>query len=365
MLAAVLALGALTACRSDAPIRIGVTGPFSQPRGRSMLAAARLAVSEINAAGPLRFELVEQDDSAQSSRAIQVAQAFYDDPAVVAVVGHLTSGTTIAASGVYNGGSRPLLAISPSASNPELTGIGRYTFRVCATDLVHGAVLARFAYQRLGARFAAVVYLNDDYGRGLLETFVAEFRRLGGTVVSQDPVLGAGTDAGPYVDLVRRDGRAQVLLAATDRATGAAVLRTARGRGLTMPVIGGDGLSGIQTEGTLAEGVYLTSNYLPERGGETNAAFLRAYAAANGGEQPDHRGAGAYDAVHLIAEAVRTAGRSRVRVRDAVAAVGSGLPAHEGVTGRIAFDELGDVREKSVLVGVIRGGRLVPAEDRP
>ncbi len=363
--AAALAVATLGACRRDTPTRIGVAGPFSQPRGRSMLAAARLAVSEINAAGGLRLELVERDDSAQNSRAIQIAQEFYDDPGIVAVVGHLTSGTTIAAAGVYNGGKRPLVAISPSASNPELSGIGRFTFRVCATDLVHGTVLARYAFQKLGARFAAIIYLNDDYGRGLLGTFSEEFRRLGGTVVSQDPVLGPTTDVSPYLDLLRRDGRTQVLLSATDRTTGAAVLRAARARGLTMPIVGGDGLSGIQSEGAIAEGVYVTSNYLPERAGEANAAFLRAYGAANPGELPDHRGAGAYDAVRLIAEAVRASGSSRARVRDALAAVGSDRPAFEGVTGRIAFDDQGDVRDKTVLVGVVRGGRLTLAEAQP
>lgn len=350
---------------SDAPIRIGLAGPFSQERGRSMQLAAELAVRQINQQGGVRgrlLELIVMDDSAQPARAIAVAQALKDS-GVVAVVGHLTSGTTIAAADIYGGGSDPVVEISPSASSPELTGVSPYTFRVCATDAVHGTALAEFAVRRLGARNAAIVYLNDDYGRGILGTFTDEFRRLDGTIVSRDPILAGTADLGPYIERIQRDGRAQVLMIAGDRAAAVAVLRAARGRALTIPVLGGDGLSGIQSEGALGEGVYLSSNYLPERPGELNAAFLREYAAAYQDARPDHRGAGAWDAVHLIVNAIRESGPGRRAIRDALARVDS-TRAFDGVTGRIAFDERGDVPAKTVVIGVTRGGRIVLAEGR-
>ena len=276
-------------------------------------------------------------------------------------MGHLTSGTTIAAADIYNGGPDPVAAISPSASNPDLTGIGRYTFRVCATDLVHVTTLARYAFQDLGARYAAVIYQDDDYGRGILGTFADEFRRLGGRIVAQDPVLLTTDDLGPYLERIQRDGRAQVLMVATERAPAVLVLRQARARRMALPLIGGDALTGIEAEGALAEGVHLTSNYLPDQPGDRNAAFLRAYAAASGGETPDHRGAGAYDAVFLIADAVRVAGASRSGIQRALAQLGHEQPAYHGVTGTITFDERGDVPGKDVLVGVVRGGHIVLA----
>ena len=328
-----------------------------------MLMAARLAVKEINDAGGVNGRLLaldSLDDSASTVRAIAVAQQLRDDPRVVAVIGHLTSATTIEAANIYNAG-RPVVAISPSASNPDLSGLGRYTFRVCATDLAHGAYLARFALQQLGARSAAVIYLNDDYGRGILGTFTDEFRRLGGTVVAEDPVLPSTADLGPYLEILQRDSRAEVLMIAGDRATGVAVLRQARARGITLPIIGGDGLAGIESEGALADGVHVTSNYLPDLPGERNARFLQAYAEISGGQQPDHRGAGAYDAVQVIAEAIRESGPNRRSIRDALARLGSDRPAYDGVTGRITFDENGDVPNKAVYAGVVRGGRLVLA----
>lgn len=359
--------GVLVACRGDrGPIRIGIAGPFSEARGHSMLAAAQLAVKEINEAGGVQsrtLELVVRDDSASSRRAMVIAQALRDDPSIVAVVGHLTSGTTLAAADIYNAGRNPVVAISPSASNPDLSGIGPYTFRVCATDLAHGGTLARYAVGRMGVQTAAVLYLNDDYGRGILATFTEEFQRLGGTLVGQDPLF-ASTDPGPYLDRIRRDGRARALMVAGDRATGAAVLRAARSRGLAIPILGGDGLTGIQDEGAIAEGVYISSNYMPDRPGERNAAFLRAYAEATGGARPDHRGAGAYDAIYLLADAIRAGGTRRAAIRDLLGQVGRARPTFDGVTGRIAFDDKGDVPEKAVLVGVVRGGRIQLAADR-
>lgn len=352
-------------CRqSDDTIVIGIAGPFSEARGKSMLLAARLAVQEVNDShilGNRTLVLDSLDDSASTSRAILVAQRLRDDPRVRAVVGHLTSGTTIAAADIYNSVT-PVVELSPSASSPDLSGKGPYTFRVCATDLVHGNVLARFAQQQLGARFASIVYLNDDYGRGILGTFREEFTKLGGTIVSADPVMPSTiADLGPYLERIQRDGRSQVIMIAGDRVTGVAVLRQARARGITLPLIGGDALTGIQSEGAIAEGVMITSNYLPDKPGETNATFLRSYAAMSGGQVPDHRGAGAYDAIHLIAQAIRDGGSSRREIRDALARIGQDRPPYEGVTGRVTFDANGDVPDKSVLVGVVRGGRIVLA----
>ena len=351
-------------CRPTGPIVIGLAGPFSEARGQSMKLGAQLAVDEINAAGGVRGRRVEldiQDDSAQAARAITVATALHDDPRVVAVVGHLTSGAAMAAADIYNGGPDPVVAVSPSASNPDLTSPGGYAFRVCATDLAHGTALARFAVERLGARRAAILYLDDEYGRGILGTFADEFRRLDGTIVAMDPVLPDAEDIGPYLQFIKEDGRAQVLMIAGDRATASLVLRGARARSLSLPVIGGDGLAGIEADGALAEGVYLTSGYLPDMPGARNAAFLRAYAAAAGGRRPDHRAAGAYDAVYLVADAIRAAGTRRSGIRAALAQIGHSRPAFEGVTGRITFDDRGDVPDKAVLVGVVQGGRIVLA----
>jgi branched-chain amino acid transport system substrate-binding protein len=326
-----------------------------------MRRAADLAMREINAHGGRRLELRVIDDSGRPEVAIRVARELAEDPAVVAVVGHLTSGTSLTAGRVYGAGRRPVAMISPSASSPDLTGVSPYVFRVCPTDLSHGAQLARYARQTLGARRAGVIYIDDDYGRGLRLSFAAEFRRLGGVVVEEDPSLAATASLEPYLARMRQAGGVDVLMLATERSGAELALRELGRLGFTWPAIGGDALTGIEAAGggALAEGVRVSSAYLSDRPGERNAVFVAAYARAYGGERPDHRGAGAYDIVYLLARAVAEVGTDRRAVRDYLARIGTDLPAYEGVTGTIAFDARGDVPAKPVVIGAVRGGRLV------
>lgn len=355
----------LAGCSSDGgrPIVVGLAGPFSQPRGVSMQRAAELAVQEINARGGVRgrpMALRILDDSGRADVAIRVAQALTDDPEVVAVIGHLTSGTSLAGARVYGAGRRPVAMISPSASSPDLSGVNSFVFRVCPTDLSHGAQLARYARQSLGARRAGIIYIDDDYGRGLLLSFAAEFRRLGGSVVAEDPTLPTTTSLEPYLARMRQTGGVDVLMVATERGGAELALRDQARLGLRWPTIGGDALTGIEAAGALSEGVRLSSAYLADRPGERNAVFVAAYARAYEGQRPDHRGAGAYDIVQLLATRVFTAaGSDRRAVRDYLSRIGNGVPAYDGVTGAIGFDGRGDVPLKSVVVGVVRGGRIV------
>jgi branched-chain amino acid transport system substrate-binding protein len=364
---ALLASLALASCSrgGDRSIVVGLAGPFSQPRGVSMQRAAELAVKEINARGGVRgrpLELRIVDDSGRADVAIRVAQALADDAAVVAVVGHLTSGTSLAAGRVYGSSRRPVAMISPSASSPDLSGVNPYVFRVCPTDLSHGAQLARFARQTIGARRAGIIYIDDDYGRGLRQSFAAEFRRLGGTILEEDPSLAATPSLEPYLARMRQEGGGSidVLMLATERGGAEMALRDQARLGLRWPTIGGDALTGIEAAGPLAEGVRLSSAYLPDRPGERNAVFVAAYARAYEGQRPDHRGAAAYDILQLLATRVFTAaGTDRRAVRDYLARIGTDLPAYDGVTGAIAFDARGDVPAKAVVIGVVRGGRIV------
>src|SRR5881409_151526 len=100
---------------------------------------------------------------------------------------------------------------------------------------------------------------------------------------------------------VGRGGAAALLLAA-ERPGAELALREMRSLGLRWPVLGGDALTGIEAGGALAEGMRLSSAYLPDRREERNVAFVAVYARAFPGQRPDHRGAGAYDILLLLAD---------------------------------------------------------------
>jgi branched-chain amino acid transport system substrate-binding protein len=353
----------LTACAASPirPVRIGVTGSFGEVTSLPMKLAAQLAAEEINKAGGInghRLELVIRDDFADPDSAVFVANDLYED-GVSAVIGHIYSGLTLAAAPVYNGGKDPVAAISPSSSSPEVTGAGDYTFRVCPSDLAHGAVLAHWVRDRLRLQRGALLYLNDQYGRGIRQTFVREFTRLGGTLQSVDPYLGDHPDVRPYLDRLANGLRPQFLVIAGNAVEAEAIIRQARERGLAIPILGGDGLDGLQAAGDLAEGVYFSSAYFPGISTPANRRFVEAYRKRYpDAALPNQSAAATYDAVYLLREVIARVGTHRKSIRRALAGVGSATPAFDGVTGKIAFDAAGDVPNQSVYVGQVRRGNI-------
>lgn len=330
-----------------------------------MKRAAELAVEEINARGGIagrRLQLLERNDFANADSAVFVATDLYN-AGVVAVVGHLYSGQTLAAAPVYNGGEDPVVAISPSSSSPDVSGAGPYTFRLCPSDLAHGAALARWIRNRLGLERGAVLYLNDDYGRGVRQTFVEEFTRLHGELLSIDPYLGDTPDVGLYLDRLAKTGRAQFILVAGNRGEAEEVLREARARKIAAPVLGADGLEGIEEAGALAEGVYVSQAYLPSIDRPANRRFVGAYRRKYPDAGPPNQPAAAtYDAIYLLRAVIARTGPRRAAIRKALTEVGHGAPVFEGVTGTVVFDSLGDVPASEVHIGVVHDGAIRLAE---
>jgi branched-chain amino acid transport system substrate-binding protein len=346
---------------SGKPVRIGLAGSLSDPVGLPMKRAAELAVEQINATGGINgrpIELVERDDYADPDSAVFVATDLYE-AGVSAVIGHLFSSTTLAAAPVYNGGTEPVAAISPSSSSPDVTTAGDYTFRICPSDLAHGLALARWVHDTLRLERGAMLYLNDQYGRGVRQMFVREFTRRGGVLLATDPYLGDTPEVGPYLDRLAKMGGVQFLVIAGNRGEGEEILRQARQRGLRMPVLGGDGLEGIEEAGAIADGIYLSSAYLPTIASPANRAFLAAYRKKfPTAGLPNQPAAATYDAVYLLREVITRAGPEREAVRQELARVGSGAPAFQGVTGTVAFDSRGDVPNQTVYIGMVRDGTV-------
>ena len=356
------------ACQaSDDPVVLGLVGPFSQPRGVSMERAAKLAVREINAGGGVggrQLVLRVFDDSAADAVALRVARQLYDDLTVVAVVGHLNSSTTIDAARIYNAPETPLVSVTPSASAPEVPRAGPYTFRVAPSDAVHSSRLAVWASELLDAQRPVIFYQNDDYGRGVRNTFISAFEGNGGRVIEDYPYMPGGSDFdfNPYAQHATQQRGADVVMIAGSRAEGGEIVKALRRAGSTAFIIGPDGLSGIEAMGDTAAGIFVSSAWLPDQPGARSQRFVESYARTYAGSRPDHRGAAAYDIVFLLARAIEAVGPDRDRIQRYLAEVGGKESLFEGVTGTIQFDENGDVVGKRVVIGVVRDKRLVAVE---
>jgi len=361
-----LCLLTLAACsRSQGPVLIGLAGPFTDSVGAPMLRAAELAVREINQAGGIAgrpLELLSRDDYGDPDSAVGVATAL-ESAGVVAVVGHVYSGTTLAAAPVYNGAPHPVVEISPSSTSPAVSAAGPYTFRVVPSDIQQGAALARFAAQRLRLKTGTLLYLNDEYGRGLRRTFTEEFARLGGTIDESSPYLGDDPDVSAYLDRMVRQKTSQFVFVGGNLSEAVAVLRQLRARGVQVPLLGGDALEGIEDAGALAEGTYLSNGYLPSTATQINQKFVAAYASAYPGSRPPNQPAAAtYDIIYLLRDVISRSGTERQAIRDDLSRIGRTEPRFEGVTGGISFDTAGDLLRQGVLVGLVEHGHVRAVE---
>lgn len=371
--AAVLALGAAalaaacaTAGGGGDELVLGLAVPLTDGKGnadvygvRSRM-GAQLAVEELNAGnafGGARLALRIVDDKGNPTAAIAAADSLVNDPAVLAVVGHVYSGATIAAAQQYTG---RLPAVATSATSPEISRLGEWIFRVASSDSANAVALARAANE-MGRRIA-VLYANDDYGQGLARNFVSALRAAGGNVAAMDPFLDDTEDFTPYLRRMQSRNVDLVFVAGLQDPAARAITQ-ARQVGLAARFLGGDGIEGLAAMGARYDGTAVGVLFHGQMS-DSARAFVQRYRARYR-EDPDSQAALAYDAVRLLARALQAGHRDPASIRRWLQGVGAerdGSPPFEGVAGRVAFDQNGDPVNKRFTLGVIRGGGIVLPE---
>ncbi len=335
-------------------VTFGAVAPFGTGYGTQVKRAVELAVEDLNKAGGIngkRVEVVYKDDSASGAHGVAVAEAFAGDARIVAVIGHANSVVSVATARVYDG---RLVAISPSSSSPDLTGVSPWVFRTINSDSLNGVELARYAAAR-GHRRAALLYENDAFGRGLTAVFQRAFP---GQVVAIDPISAATREFEPLVNYYRTRVKPDVVFVVGTEGSGITFIKEARRQQLRAELIGADGWSGIVAAGAEVDGAIVGAPFTADSPREQARSFVAAFKARYN-EAPNGFAACAYDAVMLAASAVREAGNDRKAVRDWLAAMRA---PHEGVTGRFVLGSNGDPKGKSLVMLQVRGGQLTAAE---
>jgi len=348
-----LVAGALSACtRERATYTIASASPSNEAYGLMSRQGVELAVEAINKRGGVRshpLTLVRVDDEGTGVKAAEVAQELVDADSVLAVVGHANSSATVAAARVYDG---RLAAVSPSASSPEITGLSPWLFRVIPSDSANGQDLAKFATD-LGHTRAAILYENNSYGRGLADSFRRAFR---GEVTSLEPIAVDGKEVEPYLAYLRLHDPGLIFVAGSD-GSGLEVLHEARRIGLKSEFLGGDGWAGVTSDTAAAEGVYVGAPFTTEDPRRDVQAFVQAF-RSKFGRDPNSFAALAYDATMVVAQAIERAGPDRTAIRDYLGSMQE-ANAYNGLTGRIAFQQSGDVAGKPMAMTRVRRGALV------
>ncbi len=351
----VLLLGLTLACDgSSSPIVIASAGPWAtQPYAVAAKQGIELAIAEVNQRGGIdgrRLEWRARDDEANGAKAAEIANEFLASPDVVAVVGHVNSGAMVAAARVYDAG---LPAVAISTSSPDLTSISPWVFRVISSDSVNGIDVARFA-QRMAFNSAAVLYENDSFGRGFADAFRRAYR---GRLIAVDPIP-SDSSAGyePYVAYLKAR-QPDVVLMVTVEAPGIALVREAKRQQLSAALVGSDGWSGMTKYPGDANGIYVAQPFTATDPRAEAQRFVAAFQAKHGAP-PNANSALGYDAMMVVVDAIKAVGPDRRRIRDYLASSPTRAP-FAGVTGPIAFDSTGDVRNKPFTMTRLDGGQFV------
>ena len=267
-----LAVAALVAAAFNAPviaadtIKLGVAGPHTgdlAPYGIPTKEAAEMVVADVNAKGGVngkQIELMIVDDQCKPEIATNVATKLVSE-GVNIVIGHVCSGATKAAMGIYKGAK--IIAISPSATNPPLTKSGEYPnfYRTIAADDDQAMLAATFATDTLKAKKIAIIHDKGDYGKGFAD-FCKEAIEKGGKakVVMYEGIQPGAMDYSAVIQKLRSEG-ADLLMFGGYHPEASKLLSLMNKKKIKVPFIGPDGLKGdgfLKIAGKDAEGVYAT-----------------------------------------------------------------------------------------------------------
>ncbi len=344
-------------------VKIGHVGPISGAiahLGKDNENGAVLAVEEINAAGgvkigdkTVKLELVTGDDKADPKDGTLVAQKMIDE-GVVALVGHLNSGTTIPASKLYSDAN--LSHVSPSATAVKLTEQGfKTTFRVVARDDKQGAALANFAAGPLKAKTVAVIDDRTPYGQGLADEFEKFAKEKGMKVVGREFTNDKASDFNAILTKVRSMKPDVVMYGGMD-ATAGPMAKQMKQLGMKSTLLAGDGVCSpefIKLAGNAADIMKCSNAGEAVEKLAKGADFVAKYKKRFNTDVQVYSPY-SYDAVFVIVEAMKKAGKAdRASITTALRDTN-----YDGLTGKIAFDAKGDIKDGAISMFEVKDGKL-------
>jgi branched-chain amino acid transport system substrate-binding protein len=353
---------ALLLARAEAQdeIRIGEVNPISGAIGQYGTTCHRgvqLAIDQTNQGGGVlgkKILLLTEDNQSKAGETSTIVRKFVTQDKVVAIVGDLTSSATLEGGPIAQASRIPM--VTPLATNPKVTEIGDYIFRVCFIDEFQGRVMARFALEELKAKRAAVLTdTKQDYSVGLSGFFNQTFTGGSGTVVREQSYSSGDTDFRALLTSVKA-AHPDVVFVPGYYPEVSIILKQARQLGISVPFIGceaWDSPTLLAVAGKAADGCYFSNQFSPDDPSPVVQDFGKIY-QAKFSARPDNFAALGYDAARVVLDAIKRAGSTEPpAIRDALAQT-KDFP---GVSGNITIDSHRNA-SKPVVVLAIREGRV-------
>lgn len=323
-------------------------------QGQQLLDGANLAVKEINAAGGINgmmLELDPQDDKSDPKEAANIATKFTSDDRIVAVVGNYNSSCALAGFPIYNEAKLPMM--TPGTSPVITEQHGPYCFRIAVTDAFQGKYVTEWIFED-GFSKPAVIYENNDYGRGLMEVVVEQVKTLGGEVpVNETYMLGETKDFTAILTKVKASD-ADCLFIAGLYNEGALIAKQARQLGINLPLYSNEALFEqiyIDLAGEAAEGTKVCGLLTPTDPDPVVQKFVKDFEKEYGKVAGTFSAFG-YDMTKLFAKAVQEAGTDG----DSIAEYLRTMPEYEGASGKITFDEEHDAVRPTLKRLIVKNG---------
>ena len=371
---AVASLLVLTSCaKREAEIKVGEYGSLTGGTatfGTSSKNGIELFVDNLNAQGGIggkKIHVLVEDDQSKPEEAATAVNKLIAQDGVVAVLGEVASSRSLAAAPICQNASVPM--ISPSSTNPKVTEIGDYIFRVCYIDPFQGMVIAKFAKNTLHFSKAAILRDNkNDYSVGLANYFAEAFKGMGGTIVADEAYAEGDQDF--KAQLTNLKGKKPEFIFVPGYYTEVGLIaRQARELGITVPMLGGDGWVSerlLEVAQDALNGSYFVNHYYENDPNPIVQNFVQSYRKRYN-STPDGLAALAYDAAGVLTTAMQQLlsadpkafetlsgppnadqKAARAKLRELIAATRD----YAGVTGRISLDEHRNAVKPAVFVGI-------------
>jgi branched-chain amino acid transport system substrate-binding protein len=346
------------------PIRVGIYGDLTGRTanfGQSTANGVMMAADEINKSGGIngrQIQLFNEDDQGRPELAATVVTKLINQDKVHALIGEVASGNSLAAAPIAQQARVPM--ISPSSTNPQVTEVGDYIFRVCFIDPFQGEVMAKFAVNTLKADTAAIMIdFNSPYSIGLTQFFKESFAKLGGKILlEQSYTQGDANYTGQLTSI--RAANPDVIYIPGYYGEVGVIAKQARQLGINSMLLGGDGWDAPQLwelGGKALNGSYFSNHYSVDDPSPLIQKFAADYKARYG-RVPDGLAALGYDAMNVLALALKTAGTTEPqKLRDAIAQTKD----FSSVTGTITINAERNA-VKSAVVLEVKDGNFIYKE---
>lgn len=337
-------------------ILVGEFGSFTGSEatfGISTSNGIKMALEEVNKAGGVKgkqIKLISIDNQGKAEESATAVSRLITQNNVIAVIGEVASSRSLAAAPIAQQNKIPM--ISPSSTNPKVTEVGDYIFRVCFIDPFQGTVMAKFASENLKAKKVAILRdVKSDYSVGLADYFIKKFKELGGEVVSDQSYQAGEMDFKAQLTQIKGAKPDAIFVPGYYTEVGL-IARQARQLGIQAPLMGGDGWDSsklFEIGGTAINGNYFSNHYTTESTDPVVVDFIKKYKEKYNGETPDGLAALGYDAAKILVEAMNRASEIKPQsIRDELAKTKDFV----GVTGRITIDGNRNASKPAVVVKV-------------